>query len=548
MTTIDARIRSAPLTSVTASAARLTNTRLPDEAGRRTRRPKAEDWQAELWETYNTVGEFRFLANTLANRIGQAALYVGEIDPGSPTAEPVEAEDEAVQAILAAFGGNQAGRNQLFVRLGLNLLVPGEGWLLGLSEDDLNTALDSNRELWAGTSMPARMPRRGTAPAAEECSWRALSVTEISAPRNDGTIDITLEDQSKVSAYIDDVRLIRVWRAHPEKAWEADSPARAALPILREIIGLMMMTAAQIDSRLAGNGMLAVNEEVVRAMRIAAGLAPDDDTNPLVEALIEAYSVSMADRGSAAATVPIVATFPNGITEPFKHYSFATPLDAELAEKLDQAIRRFALSQDAPPEILLGGASMNHWGLWLTAEETVTVHVEPPLALMCDAITTGYLWPALIEGGMAPEEAERFVVWYTIDHMVTRPNSFEEARALYEAGAIDRDEYRRAGGYDLSSAPGEGDTAVPGKMNEQAAKLDATSRVLELVMTGKAQVLDADKAVAIVKDVLMGVDYVPEPVPAALAPGGEDDPVEGNEVPTGPTTDGPPEPGGPPAG
>ena len=45
-----------------------------------------------------------------------------------------------------------------------------------------------------------------------------------------------------------------------------DSPVRAALPILRELVGLTQHVSAQIDSRLAGAGMLVMRASASRAV------------------------------------------------------------------------------------------------------------------------------------------------------------------------------------------------------------------------------------------------------------------------------------------
>ena len=86
---------------------------------------------------------------------------------------------------------------------------------------------------------------------------------------------------------------------------------------------------------------------------------------------------------------------------------------------------------------------MSHWGAWLSKEDVVTSHVEPPLALICDALTTQYLWPVLREMGMDEDESHRYVIWYDVSDLVVRPNESQDAFALHSVGAIS-DEARRA--------------------------------------------------------------------------------------------------------
>src|SRR5690606_39153276 len=127
-----------------------------------------------------------------------------------------------------------------------------------------------------------------------------------------------------------------------------------------------------------------------------------------------AMSTAISDRSSAASFTPLVLTVPGDQADKFRHISFSTPFDKETQKLRDEAIRRLALGQDAPPEILLGMGSLNHWGAWLTREDTVTTHIEPPLAMLCDSLTTGLLRPFALAAGYAPDLVDELVVWYSV--------------------------------------------------------------------------------------------------------------------------------------
>src|SRR5699024_3375465 len=162
-----------------------------------------------------------------------------------------------------------------------------------------------------------------------------------------------------------------------------------------------------------GAGMLLVPQSAQRALKSAAGYDETDETDLLTESLMEAMMTPISDRSSASAVVPLVVTVPDEAVDKFQHISFASPLDDEARELRDEAIRRLALGQDAPPELLLGTGGMNHWGAWLVREDVVTTHLEPTLALISDALTTQYLWP-VIDQTMDMDEVEResYVIWY----------------------------------------------------------------------------------------------------------------------------------------
>ncbi len=447
-----------PLTSLLASAQRLTGAKLKATPGRNS---GGKNWQEDAWEMYDLVGEERFLANTLAGRMSQARLFVGKIaENASDAPDPVD--DQRLQDVLDQIGDTPSGRAQMILRMGINLFVAGDCWLVGIPKYLVPQGdSDENDE----STVTKRVARHDTGASAgsvpddllsADLEWHALSVSELSTS-SVGELTIRLGESSgdQIKCSPDDVWLIRVWRPHPRRWWEADSPTRSSLPVLRELVGLTMHISAQVDSRLAGAGLLIVPQSAQRALRQAAGL-PDtpeggSEPDPFTEALIEAMLTPIGDRANASALVPLVVTVPDDVTDKFQFMSFAKPLDTEARSLRDEAIRRLALGQDAPPELLLGTGGMNHWGAWLVQEDVISTHVEPPLALICDALTTQYLWPAL--AALEIESPEQYVVWYDVSDMIVRPNRASDAGSLYDKGALSDTALRAANGFDETDAP-----------------------------------------------------------------------------------------------
>ena len=225
--------------------------------------------------------------------------------------------------------------------------------------------------------------------------------------------------------------------------------------MLRELIGLTMTISAQLDSRLAGAGLLLIAQKVTDAAKVAAGIPVDSEEDPFTDALLETMSAPIADRSSAASYVPLVAVVPDGVTpdEAAALIQFASPLDAELRPLREEAIRRLALGEDAPPELLLGVGGMNHWGAWLVREDVVETHITPPLSIIADAWTTQYLHPAMRAAGYSAEEIGNTVVWYSVDHMIARPNRAADAQAVYDKGELSGEALRRENGFDEADAP-----------------------------------------------------------------------------------------------
>lgn len=443
--------RPRPLSSLVAAATRLTKQTItrPGYSGTA---PGMAGWQGDAWEMYDLVGEERFLASTLANRLGQARLYVGHVDSSLDEPEPVE--DGLPSDVFKSFAPSPAALSQIVTRLGVNLFIAGDGWLVGIPSNLLEGITPDDEPL---DISPVGADELGEAGLdVDDLEWRTMSVDEIKRDR-DNNLEIALGagKDNVLTCGLDDVWLIRVWRPHPRRWWEADSPTKASLPVLRELVGLTMHISAQIDSRLAGAGVFLVPQKASDSVKRQAGLAENEgtDDDPFMDAMIEGMITPISDRSSAAAYVPLTFTVPGETIEQFRHISFASPLDAEARQLRDEAIRRLALGQDAPPELLLGVAGMNHWGAWLVREDVVTTHLEPPLALVCDALTTQFLWPVLAQQGMEPGEYRQYAIWYDVSHMVSRPNRATDSLNLYDRDELSAKALRSAHGFDESDAP-----------------------------------------------------------------------------------------------
>lgn len=451
------RSQRQPLNTLLASAQRVTSKTLQRGWG------KSEAWQTDAWDMFNLVGENRFLAVTLAQRMSQARFFVGKVAQ-DPTEEPEPVEDARFTDVLNSIGSSASARAQLIARLGVNLFVAGDGWLVGIPRHLIPTSL------MVGTlSEPVVDPGLLPQPEADgtmniaDLDWRMMSISEVSTSGGEVQLRLGATAAETIVTSPDALILIRVWRPHPHRWWEADSPVRSSLPVLRELVGLTMHVSAQIDSRLAGAGMLIVPQSAQRALQIAAGIEDDADTDSdqFTPALMEAMLKPISDRASASAIVPLIVTVPDEACDKFKFISFDKPLDLELRELRAETIRRLALGLDAPPELLLGTGSISHWGAWLVLEDVVKTHLEPPLALICDALTTQYLWPVLVDQGMRADEARQYVIWYDVSDLVVRPTRSADAQAMHAAGVISDAALRAANGFDDSDAPEDPATDYP---------------------------------------------------------------------------------------
>lgn len=505
-----------PLGSLVAAASRQTSKQTVARTGNASK--DGGGWMADAWDMYDLVGEQRFLANTLANRLAQARLFPGKL-PVDSTEEVIPVEDGIAHEV---FQSVRLALKQMMPRLGVNLFIAGGGYICGipryLMPDYDYPNMDGN------TPRPDQMitpngkpdPRNGEKPGKidlTDLEWRMFSDAEVM--RKDDQVELMLGEDinDKITVNVDDIFLIRVWKPHPRRHWQSDSPTRSSLPVLRELVGLTMHVSAQTDSRLAGAGLLILPESVRRSLSAQY----DNDSDPLDEFtrdLIDAMVTPISDRSNASAVVPLIMTVPDESVQHVKYINFSGPLDSEARGLRDEAIRRLALGQDCPPELLLGLTGMNHWGAWLVREDVVNTHLEPPLAMICDALTTQFYWPVLEQQGLTEEQARQFCIWYDVAHLIIRPNRIKDAFALHAVGAISDETLRDAAGFDDDDAPNFGVIAGGDPVFTLALSLVRQNPAL-LAAPGLKTIVDQLQA-------MMDGEEIPMPMQAALHDGPRD--------------------------
>lgn len=443
-----------------ASAQRLSQKVVSRIGARRGKDGKAATWTEDAWEMYGLVGELRFGANAIASRVSQARLFVAELPDDAEFGEPkpLESTDPLARS-LDSFAPTPSVRAQLLHRAAVNLFIPGEGWLVGVPQALLDPQADPESPAAPLPSPDEAIMPGGTDPLDGDpfdLTWRFLSSAEVSID-TDGAVTLAWEDapNGKVKAEsVDDLLLLRVWRPHPRVHSEADSPTRSNLPVLRELVGLTMHVSAQVDSRLAGSGVLFVRQSIKAAAEKSD--QPGGEAVTFEDVIVDAMIEPLSDRSAASAVAPLVVGVPDAegpVSDAVHYQEFTAPLDSQAKDLRDEALRRLALGLDMPPELLLGAGDMNHWGAWLMNEDTVKSHVEPVVALLCDALTTDFLWPLLEAQGMDPERARRYVVWYSVEHLIARPNKVPESLDLFDRDLISGDAVRDAAGFSDDDAP-----------------------------------------------------------------------------------------------
>lgn len=409
------KLSSQPVTpaTITAAVSRLNM----DGASWRSYKFGDRAWQTDAWRLYDITGQLRFVANWVGNSVSRCDMYVAELnDDGSPGAAVTDPTLATLAAGPLGTGDNRAEALRL---MGIDLFVAGETYVIVEAG-----GADNGDDLW--WVVTARQIRRS-----------GDKITVVRSPLHGGG---TLE-------YRDGTDLIlRCWTPHPNDTSEPDSPARSAIPDLREMEALRKREFAEIDSRLSGAGILALPD----SLQLPRGDTDPTGADGFFAYLMRAMGRSLRDRSSAEAMVPIMITGPAEDIDKIRHITFWSELSEQISTMREGALRSLAQSLDIPPEVLLGLGGTNHWAAWAISDEAVQTQIKPVLSRIAAALTTGYLIPALEALGYDPT---RYVYAFNTAPLTTRPNRTADALQYHDRGLISDTTARDAGAWGTEDSP-----------------------------------------------------------------------------------------------
>ena len=380
-----------------------------------------DTWQVEAWRLYDIVGELRFVANWVGSACSRVRIYVAEVDKNGRVQQ--ETEKEKVAALADTLFGGPNEKAEAIRALGINLTIAGDAYIIGKSVS-----------------------------AKEQDEWFVLSCSELKRYARTGKVQYTNYMGEPETLDPDKDLIIRVWTPHPRRTLWADSPTRAALPMLWEIERLTRYVFAQIDSRLVSAGLFPIPQETSFPDEV------DEDGNVLSGAealtarLLKTGAASLKGEGTAAGVVPTFVEMPIDALGKLDNIQFSSTLSQQALELRSEAIRRLGLAMDIDPSILMGAGDGNHWQVWHVNAGQIKIHIEPIMQRICQALTTAYLNPAL---KLIKQDPDRYVFWYDTAPLTVRPERLKDTLELYREGIASREAVIINGDYKLSDIPNE---------------------------------------------------------------------------------------------
>lgn len=381
-------------------------------------------WQLRAYGYYDDVGEIHFPANYVGNALSRIRLVAAE-EPASPSDAPAETKNDAVKLAVKNLRAPMGGQGALLKAMGINVFLAGECFLIGSDVDGVQ-------------------------------SWEAVSINELEI-RAGQKVPLRRRNPVETPQPLPaDTLVVRVWRAHPRYSGLADSAMRNVLDECEKLLLLTRADKAAARSRIAGNGMLYIPNEIMPPSQQpsdGSGNGVDAGDNPIYQNLVDSMITPIRDEQHPSGIVPVTIFGPAEYGDKIKYITFDRPQAARAIQQREESIQRIAIALDLPSEILTGKADLNHWTAWQVHEETFQAHLQPFVELLCDALTVGYLRPALKRAGVT--DAEKYVIWYDDSDLVVRPDKGQTALQLHEANVISGEALRRETGFAEEDAMGE---------------------------------------------------------------------------------------------
>lgn len=384
-----------------------------------------QQWQAKAWDYYEVIPEVRQVVEHRANAISKVLIQVAQMgEDGKPE---VAADQRADEFLDWLYGGREHHGTHLTL-LTQQLTVAGESYLVIVDPQRDIAGQDNDVTRWFTL-----------APDSIDTTYMGGASGYVTIKDPETGLDrrfYTSQDPDQPG-----VRVIRIWKPHPRRQWEADSPMRGAISILSTISHLNASIKSAAKSRLIGGGIYPIPLEAQLPQptdQDPAGTTPVDKFRSDIH---EGAAIAIRDPESAAAQLPLFVHVPADAIKAMlpKPIDFSTTFDERLPELLDKALYRFAQGMPTPTgKIDTSEGNQNHWNKWGDREEELQVDIMPLTSLELGALTAHILQPLLGDGFfLKPDYTE----------LVTRPDRTPEAIELYTAEIITLPEAREMSGF-----------------------------------------------------------------------------------------------------
>lgn len=394
-------------------------------------------WQREAYRHLNLCGEARAAVSLFAAGAARAEIGVSEPQTLARKAAWVNTGPEV--DTFAMLAPTVRDRSKLIRDYVIHRMVGGECYLVARPRQVTDPEFDTKPD---------------------EPVWEIVGVTEM---RRIGMGESeTWSVRHSNGDYIeipDDYPVVRFWDPDPEDRNEAWSPFRALLGTLKEIEWLTAHIFTQVRSRLMSAGVWFIPDNITypppppSAVEGGAETLAQMNEAELFMASLAASGMQQLDADEVSFPTVVMAD-PAALDQidQRKLIQFWSDIDDKAMLLRADAIRRFALGMDLPPEQILGmtgvavsgsagsAGSSSHWSIWAIEEQTIVTHIEPALDALVGDLTTSFL-RTIIPG-------TKKVIGYDTTNLRLRQDRSKESIELYDRGVLSGDIVLRETGFD----------------------------------------------------------------------------------------------------
>lgn len=393
-----------------------------------------QTWQKMAWSYYDTLPEIRYPTRFIGSMLSRFLFRIAVLNEDDPTAPPVvpdrpDATAKLAETTLRDLQGPFGGLDQIAKRWAMNMMLPGEGWLIGTDVRD-------------------------------ETEWEFLSVSEFTPATGVGDNSAPFlrnhygDPTSASSVEVDPEYVRRFWIAHPRFSYAPDSAMKSLGDYCEQLKQLNDSITARIVSRLISAGIMFVPSSLslpgLTNVPVGDGQAVDD---PFAHKLMNSLERQVLNREKAV--LPVLVRGPGEAGEQIRHITMDRAID-EVEMKLRAELRQtIAVGLDLPPEVQTQLGESNHFQSWSIEDATVRSHLQPAADDFASGLTRVYVWPALGALGVTPLEYRKLVVIADPANVVMRPNMAEDGRQLYDRITLSEKSLRERSGVPEDDAPSE---------------------------------------------------------------------------------------------
>lgn len=391
-------------------------------------------WQVEAYRHVNICGEARYAVTLFAAMAGRAEIGISEPQGLSRKATWVQGKTaQAEVESLAVLAPTVRERTKLIRDYMTHYTIAGECYLIARARVDTDPG-----------------------PSDESYIWEIVAVTEL---RNTGSVWEVRHDNNNWLPLSPDDPIIRLWNPDPNNRREAWSPLRSLMPTLIEIEWLTKHIFTQVKSRLMSAGVWFLPDNMTFPSpppdAVVGGAEAIAGMNEAERFMVSLAAAGMQELGAEEVSFPsVVMADPAALSavDQGKLIQFWAEIDDKAMLLRSDAVRRFALGMDLPPEQVLGSSglavtgaggsagSVNHWGVWANEEQTISAHIEPALDLFTGTLTDAFLREAV--------PGTEYVIAYDTATLRLRQDRSKEAIELYDRGELKGSVMLRETGFD----------------------------------------------------------------------------------------------------